>query len=61
MTNWRVWLRSKAGFYEQYDGYVDVYAQDADDAVQRALQKLRAGSFPDRPSNQWTVERTERR
>jgi hypothetical protein len=60
MANYKVWMRSKAGFYEQYDGFVDVYAKDDSDAISKALRKLKTGAFPDRNNSMWTVEKVER-
>jgi hypothetical protein len=58
---YRVWLRSKPGPYEQYNGKIDVTAYDEDDAVAVAFKKLKAGSFPDRNSSMWIIEKVERR
>lgn len=57
---YRVWLKSVPGFYEQYSGKVEVYADDDDDAIERALNKLKRGSFPDRSRDMWRVEKVER-
>ena len=60
--NWlsyRVWLRSVPGFYAQYDGKVDVYARDPEEAVEIALRQLKRGSFPDRDRSMWRVEKVE--
>jgi hypothetical protein len=61
MNRYRVWLRSVPGFYEQYDGYVDVVAEDTEDAKRVALRKLKQTSFPDRNASMWRVERVEMR
>ena len=58
---YRVWLRSKPGMYEQYNGKVDVTAFDEDSAVETALCKLRNTSFPDRTADMWIIEKIERR
>lgn len=58
-TRYRVWLRSVPGPYEQYDGKVDVLAEDTYDAARRALAELRRTSFPDRSDSMWRVERIE--
>lgn len=58
---YRVWLRSVPGPYEQYDGYVDVWAEDAEQAKVEAVTKLTRTSFPDRSVNEWKVERVEAR
>jgi hypothetical protein len=59
MNSYRVWLRSKPGFYEQYDGKVDVLAENKDAAISRALSTLKNGAFPDRGPAMWTVEKVE--
>lgn len=59
MSRFRVWIRSVPGFYAQYDGYKDVYAEDAEQAKERALRELRRGAFPDRNDSMWRVERIE--
>lgn len=56
---YRVWLKTVGGFYEQYNGYVDVYAENMEDGVQRAIDRLRDESFPDYPRNYWKVLRVE--
>lgn len=56
----RVWIRSKPGFYAQYDGKVDVFAGDEEEAVSEALRRLRTGAFRDRDDSMWTVEKVER-
>ena len=53
---YRVYVRSVPGFYEQYNGFVEVYAYDAIDAAEKALVKLRTTSFPDRHKNMWKIE-----
>ena len=60
MKNYKVWLRSRPGFYAQYDGKVEVIAIDEDDAVKKALAKLKRGAFPDRDNSMWKVEKVER-
>ena len=47
MTQYRVYLRTRAGMYTQYDGYVDVVAEDEEQAADRAIDKLKRTSFPD--------------
>ena len=61
MSSYRVWLRSAPGFYEQYSGKVDVFADDVEEAKQRALQELKRTSFPDRNATMWHVEKVEAR
>jgi len=56
----RVTLRSAPGMWELYDGFVDVYAQDGEDAFREAVRKLARTSFPDRPSmSSWIFESAE--
>ncbi len=59
----RCFLRSAAGMWESYDGYVDVHVpENADDNVifMRAVQELARTSFPDRPGlSGWRFERVE--
>ena len=60
MKRYKVWMRSVPGAYEQYDGYVEVVAEDDEDAVERAFAKLKRTSFPDRNRSMWKVDRVER-
>jgi hypothetical protein len=60
MKRYKVWLRSVPGMYEQYDGYVEVAAEDDEDAIERALSKLKRTSFPGRNRGMWNVHRVER-
>ncbi len=53
---YRIFVRSKPGFYEQYNGYVEVYACDSVDATEKGLDKLQRTSFPDRNRDMWEVE-----
>lgn len=55
-----VWMRSVPGFYVQYDGKVDVWARDEEEAIDNAHHQLRRGSFPDRDRSMWRVEKVER-
>jgi hypothetical protein len=59
MKKYRVWIRSVPGFYTQYDGYVDVYADFEEEAIEFAFLKLKRGAFPDRNSSMWRVESVE--
>ena len=56
---YRVYLHSKAGFWEHYDGYVDVEAPTPHDAAVVARQQLRRTTFPDRPLNSWVTDKIE--
>lgn len=44
-----------------YDGYIDVSADDEDQAVTRALRQLKKGSFSDRSNADWNIYRIENR
>lgn len=59
MQKYRVWLRSRPGFYEQYNGKVDVYAEDVEQAKERAFRELKQGVFPDRNASMWRIEKIE--
>lgn len=61
MTNYRVFLKSVPGPFEQYDGYVDVWSEDEQEARYDAVQKLRRTSFPDRALDMWKVTSVEAR
>jgi acylphosphatase len=60
VKQFEVWLRSVPGFYTQYDGKVEVCADNEDEAVERAFDKLRRTSFPDRSRSMWRIEKVER-
>ncbi len=60
MKKYRVWLRSVPGFCAQYNGKVDVYADNAEEAVELALLKLKRGTFSDRDNSMWEVDKVER-
>jgi hypothetical protein len=53
-------MRSVPGFYEQYDGKVDVWAEDDEQAKERAFAELKRGAFPERSRDMWKVERIEK-
>jgi hypothetical protein len=59
MSNYRVWLKTNGGFYAQYNGYVDVIAENMEDSMQRAIEKLKKTSFPDYPREFWKIQRVE--
>lgn len=59
MKKYKVYLHSKAGFWEHYSGYVPVTAENAESAIDRALTILRRKSFPDRGRDAWVVDRVE--
>lgn len=54
-----VHMRSVPGFYAQYDGAVKVWAEDEEQAIERAFRELKRTSFPDRSRSMWKVERVE--
>jgi hypothetical protein len=56
---YKVWVRSVPGFYEQYDGYLDVVADTYDEAIDLAFKKLKRGAFSDRSRSMWKVEKVE--
>ena len=60
LYKFQVWMRSVPGMFAQYDGKVDVYAEDAEGAIEKAHQKLKRGAFPDRSRDMWKVEKVER-
>lgn len=60
MKRYRVWLKSVPGFYEQYSGKVDVYADNDEEAIDLAFYKLKTGAFKDRSKDMWRVEKVER-
>lgn len=58
---YRVWMHSRPGMWTFYEGKVDVFAENDEQAVVRALEDLRRGTFKDRPSrDSWVIERVER-
>ena len=59
MKQYKVWLRSIPGMYEQYDGYVKVWAEWEEQAKEKALDKLKRESFPDRTRDMWKIEKVE--
>lgn len=56
----RVFLRTKPGFQQSYDGYVDCLAKNEEEAPREAVKKLRRTSFPDRGFNDWIIEGVEK-
>lgn len=59
VNQYRVWMHSKPGFWEHYDGHVDVWAEDPQQAEEKALDKLKRGNFPERGRSSWTIDRIE--
>jgi hypothetical protein len=61
-VKYRVFLSSKPSpGWEYYDGYVDVWAENAENAVDIAIRKLAGpnGTFPERGYAAWNVKRVE--
>lgn len=58
MKNYKVHLYSKPGFYTYYEGYIEVNADNDDEAVNRAFMKLKK-TFPDRTRDMWVIEKIE--
>lgn len=56
---YRIHLHSQPGMWTYYDGYVDVWAEDRNEATDMAKEKLKRTSFPDRPVNSWIVTQIE--
>lgn len=56
---YRVWISSKPGFYAQYDGTVNVVADNPSEAISIALKRLRTGSFRDRTDDMWRIDKVE--
>lgn len=55
-----VHMSSVPGFYAQYEGDVKVWAEDEDQAIERAFRELKRGAFPDRGRSMWKVGKVER-
>jgi len=56
LTWYRVNLSSApAPGSSHYSGYVDVVAVDEDDAISRAIAKLKRGAFSERDSGSWII------
>lgn len=59
-TPYRCHLRSAPGMWAQYEGHVDVWANDESEVFERAVRQLARSSFPDRPNlSSWRLERIE--
>ena len=52
----RVNMHSKPGIRKYYKGHVDVDAPTIHQAVFRAMKRLLAGAFPNRPKGSWIVD-----
>jgi hypothetical protein len=54
-------MHSRPGMWTFYEGKVDVFAENDEQAIDRALEDLRRGAFKDRPSrDSWVIESVER-
>ena len=59
---YRVWMHIAGGMgMPSYDGYVDVYACDEEEAGPKAKRSLRHTSFPDVSPSEMRVESVEER
>lgn len=59
LNRYEVHMSSVPGFYAQYSGSVKVYAEDEQQAIERAFRELKRGAFPDRGQSMWKVGRVE--
>jgi len=57
MKKYKIYLRSKPGFYAQYSGALTVVANDEEQAIERAFLRLKTGAFPDRDRSMWIIEK----
>ena len=60
LKRYSVHLASVPGFYAQYAGEIKVWAEDEDQAIDKAFRELKRGAFPDRGRSMWRVEKVER-
>jgi len=59
-SKYRVYIRIRGGFtHASYEGYVDVWAENAEEAAWKAKQELRRTSFPDVGYDDMIVKRVE--
>lgn len=60
MSRFKVWLHSKVSpAWSYYEGAIEVGADGADEAKDRACRQLHRTIFPDRPASSWVVDRVE--
>lgn len=59
MKKYRVRLHSRSGVWEFYEGHVDIYADNEEEAASLAVDKLKRTSFPDRPRTSWRIDSVE--
>jgi hypothetical protein len=57
--NYRVWLRSVPGMYEQFITRCDVTANNKEDAIQKAKIQTQRMGFHDRTPDMWKLEAIE--
>jgi len=55
MNKYEVHMRTKPGMFAQYDGKVDVYAEDDEQAIERAFREIKRTAFPDYTRDMWRV------
>lgn len=60
MFQYEVSLTSVSGMYAQYSGNVLVHAENEDEAIEEALNKLKRTSFPDRSRDMWRIKGVRR-
>lgn len=62
LVRYRVWMHGSS-MTASYDGYVDVFAENEEDAEYRAKRKLTSpsGSFSDWSSSMFRVQKIERK
>ena len=58
MDQYRCFMRSTPGPYEQYDGQIEVWAESDNWSTifRAAIRTLQAGAFPDRGPSMWTMD-----
>lgn len=60
LKKFRVWMHSvPSPGSTYYDGYVDVWATDEEDAKPKAKKELRRTTFPERSDSSWVVDKVE--
>ena len=60
MNKYKVYLHTKGGFYAQYDGNVEVDANDEESAKEKALDELKRTSFPDYGRDWWQIDEVKK-
>lgn len=60
-SKYRCYVRSAPGMWEQYEGYVDVWAYSEGEVFDKAVRELTRTSFRDRPGrDSWILQRIEK-